>query len=95
MTGTAQSGWAIEEGSGSRDEGQKSGAIVRDHLGVLAKGPLAVGIGGLVILLYLVVTGDAESPNLLAEYGSQGWELVAVVRELGMRATFYFKRRRQ
>jgi hypothetical protein len=44
---------------------------------------------------YLVVTGDAESPNLLAEYGSQGWELVAVVRELGMRATFYFKRRRQ
>jgi hypothetical protein len=43
---------------------------------------------------YLVVTGDAESPDLLAEYGAQGWELVAVVREFGSRATFYFKRRR-
>ncbi|HEU0142225.1 MAG TPA: hypothetical protein VFQ79_21060 [Bryobacteraceae bacterium] len=44
---------------------------------------------------YLVVTGDAESPDLLAEHGVQGWELVAVVREFGTRATFYFKRRRQ
>lgn len=44
---------------------------------------------------YLVVTGDAESPDLLAEHGAQGWELVAVVREFGTRATFYFKRRRQ
>jgi hypothetical protein len=43
---------------------------------------------------YLVVSGDAESPDLLAEYGAQGWELVAVVREFGTRATFYFKRRR-
>jgi hypothetical protein len=43
---------------------------------------------------YLVVTGDAESPDLLAEYGAQGWELVAVVREFGTRATFYFKRRK-
>ena len=44
---------------------------------------------------YLVMTTEAESPELLGEYGAQGWELVAVVRELGMRATFYFKRRRQ
>ncbi len=44
---------------------------------------------------YLVVTGDAESPDLLVEHGAQGWELVAVVREFGTRATFYFKRRRQ
>ena len=43
---------------------------------------------------YLVVTGDAESPSLLAEHGVQGWELVAVVREFGTRATFYFKRRK-
>jgi hypothetical protein len=43
---------------------------------------------------YVVVTGDAESPVLLAEYGAQGWELVAVVREFGTRATFYFKRRK-
>jgi hypothetical protein len=43
---------------------------------------------------YLVVTGDAESLDLLAEYGAQGWELVTVVREFGTRATFYFKRRR-
>jgi hypothetical protein len=43
---------------------------------------------------YLVITGDAESPGLLAEHGAQGWELVAVVREFGTRATFYFKRRR-
>ncbi len=44
---------------------------------------------------YLVVTGDAESPDVLGEHGAQGWELVAVVREFGTRATFYFKRRRQ
>lgn len=43
---------------------------------------------------YLTVTGEAESPALLAEYGAQGWELVSVVREFGTRATFYFKRRR-
>lgn len=43
---------------------------------------------------YLVVTGDAESAELLAENGAQGWELVSVVREFGTRATFYFKRRR-
>jgi len=43
---------------------------------------------------YAVVTGDAESPALLAEYGAQGWELVAVLREFGTRATFYFKRRK-
>ena len=43
---------------------------------------------------YLVITTEAESPELLAEYGAQGWELVAVVRELGTRATFYFKRRK-
>lgn len=44
---------------------------------------------------YLVITGEAESPELLAERGAQGWELVAVVREFGTRATFYFKRRRR
>ena len=43
---------------------------------------------------YLVVTGDAESAELLADHGAQGWELVSVVREVGTRATFYFKRRR-
>lgn len=43
---------------------------------------------------YLVVSGDAEAPDLLAEHGAQGWELVAVVREFGSRATFYFKRRK-
>jgi hypothetical protein len=43
---------------------------------------------------YLVITTEAESTALLAEYGAQGWELVAVVREFGTRATFYFKRRR-
>jgi hypothetical protein len=43
---------------------------------------------------YLVVSGDAESADLLAEHGGQGWELVAVVREFGTRATFYFKRRK-
>jgi len=43
---------------------------------------------------YLVVSGDAESADLLIRYGAQGWELVAVVREFGTRATFYFKRRR-
>ncbi len=43
---------------------------------------------------YLVVTGEAESQELLAERGAQGWELVAVVREFGTRATFYFKRRK-
>jgi hypothetical protein len=44
---------------------------------------------------YTVVTAEAESPGLLAEYGAQGWELVSVVREAGARATFYFKRRKQ
>ncbi len=43
---------------------------------------------------YLVVSGDAESPDLLIRYGAQGWELVAVVREFGTRAMFYFKRRK-
>jgi hypothetical protein len=43
---------------------------------------------------YLVVTTEAESTAVLAEYGAQGWELVTVVREFGTRATFYFKRRR-
>ncbi|HOQ47663.1 MAG TPA: hypothetical protein PK157_20300 [Bryobacteraceae bacterium] len=43
---------------------------------------------------YATVTAEAESADLLAEYGSQGWELVAVVREAGTRATFYFKRRK-
>ena len=43
---------------------------------------------------YLTVTAEADSPALLAEHGTQGWELVAVVREFGTRATFYFKRRR-
>lgn len=43
---------------------------------------------------YLVVTGDAESTEMLAEHGAQAWELVSVVREFGTRATFYFKRRR-
>ncbi|MCZ2076019.1 MAG: hypothetical protein LC130_13600 [Bryobacterales bacterium] len=43
---------------------------------------------------YLVITTEAESTGVLAEYGSQGWELVTVVREFGTRATFYFKRRR-
>jgi hypothetical protein len=43
---------------------------------------------------YLVITTEAESAAVLAEYGAQGWELVAVVREFGTRATLYFKRRR-
>jgi hypothetical protein len=43
---------------------------------------------------YLVITTEAEATALFAEYGAQGWELVAVVREFGTRATFYFKRRR-
>jgi hypothetical protein len=43
---------------------------------------------------YLVVTTEAESAAVLAEYGAQGWELVTVMREFGTRATFYFKRRR-
>jgi len=43
---------------------------------------------------YVAVTAEAESADLLAEYGAQGWELVAVVREVGARATFYFKRRK-
>jgi hypothetical protein len=43
---------------------------------------------------YLVITTESESAAVLAEYGSQGWELVTVVREFGTRATFYFKRRR-
>ena len=43
---------------------------------------------------YMVVTAEAESSDVLAEYGAHGWELVAVVREAGTRATFYFKRRK-
>lgn len=43
---------------------------------------------------YATVTADADSPDLLADYGARGWELVAVVREFGTRATFYFKRRK-
>ncbi|MFN7640600.1 MAG: hypothetical protein ACK5PR_02535 [bacterium] len=43
---------------------------------------------------YLTVTADADSPGLLAEHGAQGWELVAVVRVFGRRATFSFKRHR-
>lgn len=43
---------------------------------------------------YLVITTEAESAAVLADYGAQGWELVTVVREFGTRATFYFKRRR-
>lgn len=43
---------------------------------------------------YLTVTAEADSPGVLAEHGAQGWELVAVVREFGARATFYFKRPR-
>jgi hypothetical protein len=43
---------------------------------------------------FLVVTTEAESTAVLAEYGAQGWELVTVVREFGTRATFYLKRRR-
>jgi hypothetical protein len=42
---------------------------------------------------YAVVTAEAESPDVLAQHGGDGWELVAVVREAGTRATFYFKRR--
>jgi hypothetical protein len=41
-----------------------------------------------------VITSEADSAGVLAEYGAQGWELVAVVREFGARATFYFKRRK-
>ena len=44
---------------------------------------------------YATVTADADSQDLLANYGARGWELVAVVREFGTRAIFYFKRRRQ
>ncbi len=44
---------------------------------------------------YTAVTAEAESADLLAHYGAQGWELVAVVREAGARVTFYFKRRKQ
>lgn len=43
---------------------------------------------------YAVVAAPADSPDLLAEYGQDGWELVAVVREFGERVIFYFKRRR-
>jgi hypothetical protein len=43
---------------------------------------------------HAIVTAEAESSDVLAEYGAQGWELVAVVREAGTRATFYFKRRK-
>lgn len=42
---------------------------------------------------YLTVTAEADSAAVLAEHGAAGWELVAVVREFGTRATFYFKRR--
>ena len=44
---------------------------------------------------YATVTAEAESPELLADYGARGWELVAVVREFGSRAIFYFKRKRR
>lgn len=44
---------------------------------------------------YATVTADAESPELLGNYGARGRELVAVVREFGTRAIFYFKRRRR
>jgi hypothetical protein len=44
---------------------------------------------------YATVTAAAESPELLGNYGARGWELVAVVREFGTRAIFYFKRRRR
>jgi hypothetical protein len=44
---------------------------------------------------YATIAADAECPDLLASYGARGWELVAVVREFGTRAIFYFKRRRQ
>lgn len=44
---------------------------------------------------YLVITAEAESSDVFAEHGAQGWELVSVIREFGTRATFYFKRRRQ
>ncbi|MFN7939139.1 MAG: hypothetical protein U0R19_37795 [Bryobacteraceae bacterium] len=44
---------------------------------------------------YLVTTAEAEASAVLAEHGAQGWELVSVIREFGIRATFYFKRRRQ
>ena len=43
---------------------------------------------------YLVITAEAESSEVLAEHGAQGWEMVSVIREFGTRATFYFKRRR-
>ncbi|MCC6366841.1 MAG: hypothetical protein IT165_25245 [Bryobacterales bacterium] len=44
---------------------------------------------------YATVTAEAESQDLLANYGARGWELVAVVKEFGTRVVFYFKRRRQ
>ena len=44
---------------------------------------------------YAVVTAEAESTDVLTQHGADGWELVAVVREGGRRATFYFKRRRK
>lgn len=43
---------------------------------------------------YETVTAEAESPDLLKDYGARGWELVSVIREFGTRATFYFKRRK-
>lgn len=44
---------------------------------------------------YETVTAEAESPDLLKDYGARGWELVTVVRDFGTKAVFYFKRRRQ
>lgn len=44
---------------------------------------------------YATVTAEAESQDLLRDWGARGWELVTVVREFGTRAIFYFKRRRQ
>lgn len=44
---------------------------------------------------YETVTAEAESPDLLQDYGARGWELVTVIRDFGTKAVFYFKRRRQ
>lgn len=44
---------------------------------------------------YETVTAEAESPDLLKDYGARGWELVTVIRDFGTKAVFYFKRRRQ
>ena len=44
---------------------------------------------------YETVIAEAESPDLLKDYGARGWELVTVIRDFGTKAVFYFKRRRQ